>query len=48
MLNNVLLTIDGLVILAALYITNFQPVLMAIAIVYAIVAVYYLKTKGSY
>ena len=47
MLNNVLLTIDGLVILA-LYITNFQPVLMAIAIVYAIVAVYYLKTKDSY
>lgn len=28
--------------------TNFQPVLMAIAIVYAIVAVYYLKTKDSY
>lgn len=48
MLNNVLLTIDGLVIIAALYITNFQPVLMAIAIVYAIVAVYYLKTKDSY
>lgn len=48
MLNNVLLTIDGLVILAALYITNFQPVLMAIAIVYTIVAVYYLKTKDSY
>ena len=48
MLNNVLLTIDGLVILAALYITRFQPVLIAVAVVYAIVAVYYLRTKDNY